>query len=131
MKSLEAQVFDKKYNILETGSVSGSGKEKTYVLKQKIEDVGSTEVRIVGVGANGNQDTLSLGTLNVKETVITKKPVEKIGFIGSIVESFKTDWVVYGISFVLIALAIIGYFVYRKNKNHSLDNFIAVLKAWD
>lgn len=124
IKSLEAQVFNKKYNILETGSVNtGSTKEKTYTLKQKIKDIGSSEVRIVGVGVSGNQDALSLGTIDVKETVIAKPAAAKTSFIGSLTESFKTNWIVYVVGIGLVALLVAGYFIHRKNKNNSLAAF--------
>lgn len=123
VKTLEVQVFDQKYNILETGSVTGSSLEKTYKLKQKVEKIGSSEVRIVGVGVNGNQEAFNLGTINVKETIITKPVSHQPGFIGDLVESFKTNWIIYVVGISLVAFAIIGYFIYKKDKNNSLIAF--------
>ncbi|MFA6492870.1 MAG: CAP domain-containing protein [Patescibacteria group bacterium] len=116
VKSLEAQVFDKKYNLLEAASVTGSGKEKTYTLDQKIENNGTSEVKILATDNNGNSDTLSFGTLNVKETVISKDQPEKISLIAGFKQSFKLYWFVYLAVSVLIALAIAFYFISKRSR---------------
>lgn len=119
VKTLEAQAFGKKYNLLETGSVTGSGKEKTYVLKQKIEDLGSSEVKIVATDQNGNSDILNLGTLEVKATVIAKNQNEnqnQASLFAGFKESFKDNWVIYASAIGLMILVVGFYFINKKSK---------------
>ena len=122
IKALESDVFSKKYNLLENGSVSGTGKEKTYVVKQKIEDVGSSDVKVIAKDASGNADTFSLGKLEVKSTVIAKNTTKgNSGLMAGFKESLKTNWVIYVLSFGLIVFLVASYFIYKKNKfSHTL-----------
>ena len=121
VKTLEAQILDQKINLLETGSVTGSDQEKTYTIKQKIENKGLSEVKIVGMDQAGNSNSLALGDLEVKETVISKGQNEdNIGLIGGFKESLKDNWLIYTLSVFLLVLSVAGYLVYRKTKFNDL-----------
>lgn len=121
VKTLEAETAEKKFNLLETGSLTSAGQEKTYILKQKIENVGTTEVKIIGVDKNGNSDSLTLGSLEVRPTVIAKGQTQTdSGLLAGFKEFFQANWLVYTIFLGVIASAVIGYLIYRKTRFNNL-----------
>lgn len=121
IKTLSAEIFDQKYNLLETGSATGSGQEKTYVLKQKIEKVGSSEVKVTAVDQNGHSETLNLGILETKETVIAKASTEnKTGLIAGFEESVRNNWAIYLIVSAFVLIGIVFYIVWRKHRFNTL-----------
>jgi len=128
VKTLEVQVFDKKFNLLETGTASGS-QEKTYLLKQKIENEGFSEVKILGEGKTNGSETLNLGTLEAKKTLVTKnQSSEKSGLIAGFQKSLENYWYIYAFAFGLIILVIVTYFVFRKPSGFNKYKLIASWK---
>lgn len=120
VSALEAQLFDQKYNLLETGSLSGA-EEKTFTLKQKIEAEGLSEVKIFGTDKAGNTQTLSLGNLEAKKTVIVNEPISnQTRLVGGFRNHLINHWLTYTIIIGFITLAIVGYFSLRKNKAEGL-----------
>lgn len=121
VKTLEAQVFDTKYNILETSSLTGS-EEKTYILKQKITNDGSSEVRVIGVDKNGNSEAVSLGALESKQKVLVKEQTQEDsgGFIAGFKESLRNYWLIYTVIFCGLILAIAVYFISKKSRFENL-----------
>lgn len=116
-KSLEVQVFDQKFNLLESGSVTGN-EQKTYTLKQKIENKGSSEIKIIATDQKGEAKSLVLGSLEVKETIITKAENSKsAGFIAGFKESIQNNWVIY-LSVLMIILLIVTLFVFSRKANY-------------
>lgn len=115
VKTLEAQVFDKKYNLLESGSVTGSD-EKTYTLKQKIENEGFSAVKIVGLTQNGQPETLNLGNLESKKTVLANKE-------ASVNEKQGYNWFIYLAIFVGSAVVTSGYIVLKRRSTPKFVSF--------
>lgn len=118
IKTLEAQVFDQKINLLEGGSVTGNV-EKTYSLKQKIGKLGQSEVKIMATDINGNAKTLSLGDLETKETLIVKDTSAKQGgIIAGIKESFSQHQLIYILALAAFVFAIfyVIFKIYKKNR---------------
>ena len=116
VKTLEAEAFDQKFNLLESSTVTGT-KEKTYTLKQKIETDGKDEVKIVAKDKNGKSETLSLGTLEVKKKVIAKNETQqKTGLIAGFKENFTQNWPIYAIVLAAIALAFGSYILMKRNR---------------
>ncbi|MBM2821065.1 MAG: hypothetical protein HW405_825, partial [Candidatus Berkelbacteria bacterium] len=113
---LEVQVFDQKFNLLETGSVSGDI-DKTYSTKQKISHEGDSDVTIVAKDKNGNSNSLILGKLTVNKTLISKNTNEEApeGMFAGFKASLTNYWYVYTIIGGLL-LAGIGYLIFRKIK---------------
>lgn len=124
VKTLEASVFDTKINLLDTSNISGTT-EKTYSIKQKINQEGTGEVRVVGTDKNGNSGALSLGNLEAKATVITKGETEQnIGTIAKIKSSIIDYWFIYlTVLVVLISILVI-------NKVTNRTKFNELLTSW-
>ncbi len=119
IKTLEAQLFQQKINLLGSPSVSTNGSEKTYNLTQKMDQEGTSEVKILATDKAGNQETISLGNLTVNQAVITKGQTQDQK--GLIARVFSNQWAVYGLVLVAFALiSILAWFVVRKMKSRGL-----------
>jgi len=118
VKTLQAQVFEEKINLLETGTLSGDN-EKTYTLEQKIENVGSSPVVVMATDKYGFSDKMELGQLAVKQTVISKETAPRVGLWVDFSRSLKNYWFLYTIPGVLLIL-VLAYFTLRKTKTDGL-----------
>lgn len=117
VQSLEAQVFDQKINLLEAGSVTGSNGEKTYTIRQKIERVGTSDVKVVLKDKSGQSAELILGKLTVNSTVIAKNTGEQqTGMFAGFKNSLKNYWIIYTIILTGLVVTGIGLIILRKHK---------------
>jgi len=116
IQTLEVQVFDQKINLLETGQASSNDSQKTYIVRQKIEKEGSSDVKLVAKDKSGKTENLILGKLIVNKTVIAKNSTENSsGLFAGFKNSLKNYWYVY-IAIGALALTALGYLILRKVK---------------
>ena len=122
-KVLEISVFDKTYNLLETGTVEDANGQNTYTLKQKIDQEGKGEVVIKAQDENGKGVQENLGLLEAKKTVIAKNSAESENRLGfkDIVGPY---WLIFVLGISGIGLVIAGYYVFRKY------NLARLLPSW-
>ena len=118
-QSLEATLFEKQYNLLETGSVTGSENEKTYSLKQAIEVEGSSTVIITAKDSRGEAKTLNLGSIEVKKVILANDDSTQTanGLFAGFTDSVRNNWLLYLIVIGGILIAFTGYFVILRAKN--------------
>lgn len=119
VQTLEAQLFQQKINLLNSPSVSTNGSEKTYHLTQKMDQEGTSEVKILAMDKAGNHETISLGQLTVNQAVITKGQThDQKGLIARV---FSNQWAVYGLALIAFALfSILVWFIVRRMKSRGL-----------
>ncbi len=121
IESLEAILFNKKINLLESGTTSSTDSEKTYILSQKIEEEGSTQIRVVALDRFGNREDLDLGELSVNKKVITKEvPEEQISTMAAIIKNFKDNWVIYSLVFGGLIVIVSSWVIYARIKKGKL-----------
>lgn len=115
IQTLEAQVFDQKINLLETATITGSAKEKTYIMSQKIEKEGNSDVTILAKDKYGNQENLNLGKLEVKSVTLanSNNVQNQNGWFAGFKTTFQNHWI-YFVIFGGLGIALAGYFVFRK-----------------
>ncbi len=117
VQTLEVQLFDQTINLLEAGSVTGQGNEKTYTVREKIEKEGTSDVKMVLKDKSGLSDQLILGKLMVNSTVIAKNSNEQSqGFFAGFKNSIKNYWIIWTIVLAGISITVAGLLILRKKK---------------
>ena len=129
IQTLEVKALDQKLNLLESAAVTGSGKEKTYSMAEKIAKEGNSDVTVFAKDKYGNEKHLILGKLEVKQVAIVKNTTgEPTSWLAGFKQTVKNHWLVIIIAGgVLLAGA--GYLILRKIKFGKLSKL--GLSSWE
>jgi len=124
IQTLEAQIGETKANLLENGTISSQGEEKTYTAKPKLAKAGNFDVVVNATGKQGSKDTENLGKVEVKPALISNVSETKT---AGFKETLKDAWIYIVIGGVLLGVA--GYFVFRHYKFGKLTKLSTA--SWD
>jgi len=113
IQTLEAQVGETKANLLENGTISSNGDEKTYSKKVKLAKAGSFDVVINATSKQSSKDTENLGKVEVNPAVVTNATNLEAKTAG-FKDVFKQTWFYLVIGGLILAVG--GYFIFRRFK---------------
>ncbi len=117
VEKLEVKAFDQNYSLLNTSNAASSDNEKTFLLKQKIETEGSTDIIVKASDKSGNSQEINLGVLEAKKKVIVNatENENQAGLFAGIKQSFASHWIIYIVISGAI-LTLIGFIAIKKIK---------------